>query len=163
MGLDVQHRQRLLDILGNMATRIPVVLVLRPQDELPSWATDVVSLKKMKIAWQGSPEEYQVRRERERQQKEKKSGKPIVKEHPPGDPVVQLEKVNVVYSGQKILDNISWTVRQGERWALLGPNGKETSEGLCLASRLLPAVIPLIINSAICRFRKDNLAVVLDR
>lgn len=140
MGLDVQHRERLLDILGNMATRIPVVLVLRPQDELPSWATDVVSLEKMKIAWQGSPEEYQVRRERERQQKEKKSGKPIIKEHPPGDPVVQLEKVNVVYSGQKILDNISWTVRQGERWALLGPNGKETSEGLCLASRLLPAV-----------------------
>jgi iron complex transport system ATP-binding protein len=37
--------------------------------------------------------------------------------------VVQLEHVSVVRDGMAILDDISWTVRREERWALLGPNG----------------------------------------
>ena len=38
-------------------------------------------------------------------------------------PVVRLEGVAVVRDGAALLDDISWTVGPGERWALLGPNG----------------------------------------
>ena len=38
-------------------------------------------------------------------------------------PVVRLEGVAVVRDGVPLLDDISWTVGPGERWALLGPNG----------------------------------------
>lgn len=38
-------------------------------------------------------------------------------------PVVVLEDVGVVRDGTTILDDVSWTVAGGERWALLGPNG----------------------------------------
>lgn len=38
-------------------------------------------------------------------------------------PVVALAHVSVVREGTPILNDISWAVRPGERWALLGPNG----------------------------------------
>ena len=38
-------------------------------------------------------------------------------------PVVRLEGVSVVRDGVALLEDITWTVGPGERWALLGPNG----------------------------------------
>ena len=37
--------------------------------------------------------------------------------------VIRLEHVSVVRGGTSLIDDVSWTVRAGERWALLGPNG----------------------------------------
>jgi len=42
---------------------------------------------------------------------------------PVTDRVVVLEHVSVVRDGTALLDDISWRVAAGERWALLGPNG----------------------------------------
>ncbi|KAI9313436.1 P-loop containing nucleoside triphosphate hydrolase protein [Dichotomocladium elegans] len=131
MGLDIQHREKMLDMLGNMAdSGLPVVLVLRPQDEFPSWATDVVALKDRKIDWMGTPTDYLERRDAEKA-KDVAERKEYLAQHSASekqqtasrDAVVELKKVNVMYSGTKILNDISWTVRQGECWALLGPNG----------------------------------------
>jgi molybdate transport system ATP-binding protein len=41
----------------------------------------------------------------------------------PGEPVLRLTDVTVTHSGKAILDRVSWTVRAGERWAVIGPNG----------------------------------------
>jgi molybdate transport system ATP-binding protein len=37
--------------------------------------------------------------------------------------LVQMDNVSVSYDGVPILNQINWTVQQGENWALLGPNG----------------------------------------
>ena len=39
------------------------------------------------------------------------------------DAVVRLDGVAVVRDGTALLDDVTWTVGPGERWALLGPNG----------------------------------------
>jgi len=48
------------------------------------------------------------------------------------DTLVELKNVTVRYDKAVILDNVSWTVRQGESWALLGPNGAGKSTLLSL-------------------------------
>lgn len=37
--------------------------------------------------------------------------------------IIDLHSVSVRHGGVTILDDITWTVREGERWAVLGPNG----------------------------------------
>lgn len=46
--------------------------------------------------------------------------------------LIQLEDVSVIYEDRKILNNISWTIRQGEFWQLIGPNGSGKSTILSL-------------------------------
>ena len=46
--------------------------------------------------------------------------------------VVMMKNVRIQYGEKVILDNISWTIKQGERWALLGPNGSGKSTLLSL-------------------------------
>jgi len=41
--------------------------------------------------------------------------------------IVNLRNINVSYGGKKVLDNINWQVKKGEKWALTGPNGSGKS------------------------------------
>jgi molybdate transport system ATP-binding protein len=47
------------------------------------------------------------------------------------EPIIELRNVNVAYE-RPILRDVSWTVRAGERWAVLGPNGSGKSTLLSL-------------------------------
>ncbi len=40
-----------------------------------------------------------------------------------GPPALELHGVGVMRAGRALLADVDWTVRPGERWALLGPNG----------------------------------------
>ncbi|AXB57322.1 ATP-binding cassette domain-containing protein [Flavobacterium fluviale] len=46
--------------------------------------------------------------------------------------LIKLEDVSVSYEERKILNNISWTIKQGEFWQLIGPNGSGKSTILSL-------------------------------
>jgi molybdate transport system ATP-binding protein len=46
--------------------------------------------------------------------------------------IIQMKNVSIRYGDHQILDNINWTVKQGERWALSGPNGSGKSTLLSL-------------------------------
>ncbi|MEP7053631.1 MAG: ATP-binding cassette domain-containing protein [Actinomycetota bacterium] len=54
-------------------------------------------------------------------------------------PLVRFDNVTVVRGGNRILDHITWTVREGERWVVLGPNGAGKTTLLEVAgARLAP-------------------------
>lgn len=50
------------------------------------------------------------------------------------DLAVRMNKVTVVHGEFEILKNIDWTIRKGERWALMGPNGAGKTTLLSLIS-----------------------------
>jgi len=43
------------------------------------------------------------------------------------NPLIQLNSVSVRYGDKEVLDNLSWTIQQGEFWQLAGPNGSGKS------------------------------------
>jgi iron complex transport system ATP-binding protein len=52
-------------------------------------------------------------------------------------PVLALQRVSVVRGGVALLDDVTWVVRHGERWALLGPNGSGKTTLLKVAGSAL--------------------------
>jgi molybdate transport system ATP-binding protein len=54
---------------------------------------------------------------------------------PPGAPLIELRHASVYYQEVTVLQDITWTMRQGEHWAIRGPNGagKSTLLSLILA------------------------------
>jgi molybdate transport system ATP-binding protein len=49
-------------------------------------------------------------------------------------PLVLMNGVSVLYEGRPIVQNIHWTIQQGEFWQLVGPNGSGKSTLLSLIS-----------------------------
>lgn len=46
--------------------------------------------------------------------------------------LIKMDSVSVSYDERKIVNNISWTIKQGEFWQLIGPNGSGKSTILSL-------------------------------
>ncbi|MEW1724960.1 ABC transporter ATP-binding protein [Streptomyces sp. NPDC093109] len=51
--------------------------------------------------------------------------------------VLELVDVSVVRDGRALVDDVSWSVKEGERWVILGPNGAGKTTMLNLASSYL--------------------------
>ncbi|MGW2856479.1 ATP-binding cassette domain-containing protein, partial [Streptomyces sp. NPDC001215] len=51
--------------------------------------------------------------------------------------VLELEDVSVVREGRALVDQVSWSVKEGERWVILGPNGAGKTTLLNVASSYL--------------------------
>lgn len=52
----------------------------------------------------------------------------------PTDPVLRLTGVGLVHGDRRVLDDVSWEVRAGERWVVLGSNGSGKTSLLSIAS-----------------------------
>jgi iron complex transport system ATP-binding protein len=48
--------------------------------------------------------------------------------------VLELQDVSVVREGRALVDQVSWSVKEGERWVILGPNGAGKTTLLNVAS-----------------------------
>ncbi|KAJ3202554.1 hypothetical protein HDU67_000433 [Dinochytrium kinnereticum] len=123
MGLDVNGRNSLSTILHSLSLSqtITPVLLLRPQDSLPDWITHVVHLDQCRVVFNGPREEF---KEVHGKKKSVFSGVGGQRTENSKEAVAEMKNVTVVsVDGRKILDGISWKVRRGERWHLVGPNG----------------------------------------
>ncbi|KAJ3004000.1 UNVERIFIED_CONTAM: hypothetical protein HDU68_005391 [Siphonaria sp. JEL0065] len=125
MGLDVATRVEVANLLGDLTRdeSFPtLMLLMRPQDTLPNWITHVMELDKLSVSFQGTVAEYTQHRESKREARNKQFiPKPI---NTNAETIVDLKDVNVFAVDEtKILNNVNWTIRKGEKWGLQGPNG----------------------------------------
>ena len=117
VGVDATGRGEVSDLLGGLVREGHRVIVITRPDEIPEWVTHVLELDGMKMVSVGRVESSRPAVFVE------EDGGPRRLDPPYGGPVLELREVSVAYTGTLVLDQITWTVRAGERWAVLGPNG----------------------------------------
>ncbi|KIK66246.1 hypothetical protein GYMLUDRAFT_38070 [Collybiopsis luxurians FD-317 M1] len=129
-GLDVKARPLLLRTLRDLhVKRSPrVIMGLRAQDALPDWIDHVAYVKGSKVV---TGERESVLRKVESEsglggwagQPKKHGYEASSRSTQIGDVLIDLKNVKVQYSERVVLNDLSWQIRQGERWHLVGENG----------------------------------------
>ena len=137
IGLDVNARKQLAEFLDVLTkeTSVTVVLVLSKTDDIPDFITHVVPVKDMKVGEKMTLQEYRASMEPAPQRvlsEEKERAilaLPYAEDEKSGDvavgteQVIDFRKVNIRYGERTILKDLSFTVMNGEHWALSGENG----------------------------------------
>lgn len=145
IGLDVNARKQLHEFLSVVTkeTNIQVILILSKTDDIPEFITHVVRVEDMEVKPKETVAEYIASRpdvpakvlSEEKEQAilslpysdNADDQLPIGTQH-----VVDFKNVNIKYGTRTILKDLSFTVMNGERWALSGENGSGKSTLLSL-------------------------------
>ncbi len=120
VGLDVASREILHESLNHLASTGITLILATTADEIPGCITDILPLP--------SPAPKSIF-------PTQTGARLPVLSHQTGDEfevAVRMRDVNVSYNGKRVVQNITWEVKRGERWAILGPNGSGKSTLLSL-------------------------------
>jgi len=107
IGLDTAGRADLTELLGELQLQGQRLVLICRADMVPPWVTNT-----LQCGTRSAEPDSTVSREAERSEAKRV-----------GEPVIDLRNVTVAYGDKRILDSVTWTVRAGERWAVVGPNG----------------------------------------
>jgi molybdate transport system ATP-binding protein len=140
IGLDAETRDQLKLLLKTLSAEraLQIILVLSKVDDIPDFITDIVEVKAMKVLPKISKEDYFRSRApfpaRVLSEVKEKAiiDLPYNGNEYHADEVVKMNKVCIRYGKRTILQDLDWTVKNGERWALSGQNGAGKSTLLSL-------------------------------
>lgn len=145
IGLDASTRDLLKDLLKQLSEeiRLTVILVLSKYDDIPDFVTHVLPVEGMKLLSKQTREEFQNRRKDTKAVLPKEVAEWIaslphkditsIPFYPQnGGEILEFRNVSIAYGNRTILKDLSWTVHEGERWALTGENGAGKSTLLSL-------------------------------
>jgi len=137
IGLDVHARKELRDTLSDLIQRtgLQVILVLSRPSDIPDFINRIIFVENKNLSSTSLPKHTQP-----------SSFRPRLAVLPPtggagegpgeglgeGLPILRFSHVTIRYGSRTILNDLSWTVNQGEHWALSGDNGSGKSTLLSL-------------------------------
>jgi len=129
--LDQTTRARLKTVIHRlMRAGLPVLLITNRPDELPSRTTHLLLVRNHQIIAQGTrcamlnhPLARELGSGLIPLVETPRRGVRTARRSVPTPPLVELNHVTVRLGNQRILDDVTWTMRRGENWALVGPNG----------------------------------------
>ncbi len=141
-GLAAAERERVSNLVKNIAANIPVLIVEHDIDRVLGFSRTVTVMNQGEVLMTGTPEA--VRADRRVQEIYTGTGVPEV-EHVSSDhtkvsaaPILRFERVNTFYGKSHILHDATLDVREGEIVALLGRNGAGKSTLLKTLAGLVP-------------------------
>jgi molybdate transport system ATP-binding protein len=137
-GLDEEYQAELTRIINElMGPEHSVVMVTHRRSEIPRKATHMIGVNAGRIVFQGRREELS-----DAKQMDILYASPAVllsemlpavhassmrSCHAPLEVLVDLRNVTVRHGTVPVFENLSWTVRNGQHWAVCGPNGSGKS------------------------------------
>jgi molybdate transport system ATP-binding protein len=130
-GLDATGRQELVNMLDRLAgSGLPMLLITHRPEELFPAITHVLAIDDGHLVTAGPVAHHR------RQCKALDTIKPSQGQRPAPDPhlfrhspsassvpLVEMQSVTVHYGATIVLDRFSWTMKEGENWAITGANG----------------------------------------
>ena len=152
-GLDAESRKIIFDFVSRAGTAYSaaatnsnsgpaIILGMERWHEIPDNITHVLEFSDKKISFCGARQEYEQLMQERRADQQKKlgeqknnfsklyaatteetdiTGKTTAAQE--DLPLVQMTNVNVSWSDNHVLKDLSWTVNKGEHWLIRGPNG----------------------------------------
>jgi branched-chain amino acid transport system ATP-binding protein/branched-chain amino acid transport system permease protein len=141
-GLAAAERERVSNLVRNIAQNIPVLIVEHDIDRVLGFSREVTVMNQGEVLMTGSPEA--VRADRRVQEIYTGTGLPTVAHSPTlsaarnAAPILRFEAVNTFYGKSHILHDATLDVRSGEIVALLGRNGAGKSTLLKTLAGLVP-------------------------
>jgi len=136
IGLDINARQQLNEFLTMLAkeTNVTVILVLSKTDDIPDFITHVVPVVDKEVKPKMTIQEYNDSMPKlPKHVLSDEKAKAIldlpyspdcnIDEEKGTEQVIDFRKVNIKYGERCILKDLSFTVMNGEHWALSGENG----------------------------------------
>jgi molybdate transport system ATP-binding protein len=134
-GLDQAFRPHLNQVLTRLTTEtaLQVVVVAASSAALMDMITHMLVMDNGRITAQGPVQEVASQiASQEVHGASKTISSNAAKRSVPPPALVRMHNINILHSGVRVLENVTWTVRQGEKWALVGPNGAGKSTILSL-------------------------------
>ena len=129
-GLDSASQAQLAQILDRLGRQgVQMVLITHRPMEIPGVFSRLIHLENGRSQWQGPVREFfATRGEAPASRRMAASGPALIRRAPaatdsPRAPLIQMRDVCVRYGEHRVLEDVSWTMREGEHWALIGPNG----------------------------------------
>ena len=140
IGLDADTRILLKDLFSQLINQfsLQLVLVVSKPNDIPDFITHVIPVEDLICGEKFTRLEYlstchqeplcvlskeKIQRILRLENKNEKLDT---------DDIVQLDKVSIRYGNRCILNNLDWTIKKGEKWALRGENGAGKSTILSL-------------------------------
>jgi molybdate transport system ATP-binding protein len=117
VSLDVDGRREVRDLLARLNEEGTRLILITAPEAIPEWVTHVLQLTDRRVTFRAPREDF-----RPPEPSTSVLPHPLA-DHSTAEPVIVLKNVTVSHGGKPILRDITWTVRAGERWAVLGPNG----------------------------------------
>ena len=140
IGLDADTRTLLKNLFSQLINQfsLQLVLVVSKPNDIPDFITHVIPVEDLICGEKTTRLEYlsychqeplcifskeKIQRILELENKNEKLDT---------DDIVHLDKVSICYGKRCILNNLDWTIKKGEKWALRGENGAGKSTILSL-------------------------------
>jgi molybdate transport system ATP-binding protein len=133
LSLDHATRKHLEAVLRRLSRRIPMLFMSTRPEDVPVWVTHGLLVRDCQVIGAGRKSGVLGTRA-VRPLSLRPLAAPVARvPRPDRSPaaratdrrpeLVRFERVNIRYGEKQIIEDLSWTVRAGEHWALLGPNG----------------------------------------
>ncbi|QDU18809.1 ATP-binding cassette domain-containing protein [Urbifossiella limnaea] len=113
LGLDAAGRADVAAFLGRLVGEGLRLVLVCAADAVPGWVSNKLTLGRRDAGTQGQKDIAPA--------SVPQSLSPSVPQSL--SPIIELRDVTVRHGGRVLLDDVTWTVRAGERWAVMGPNG----------------------------------------